>query len=114
MAYLPYINASAQRITLLIGKAAAVCGKLSSARRQRASLVTNLAFGAVFNDKPVPHFLTQHAGSWSFTMGSAHYSHYLSSQAAAGLFGTMVRRPVQCDLNIDSPMNRVVVKVFYP
>lgn len=93
MLLLPYINASAQRVTLLVGMCAAVCDKVASIRRQRASLVTNVAFAAIFEGKAVPHFMLQHLGSWAFSLSSAHFSNYLSCQAAAGNFATLVRCP---------------------
>lgn len=96
MYLLQEVNASAQRITLLVAKCAAACDMLSSQRRQRAAMVTNVMFDAIYNGGSEPHLLLQHLGSWAFSLTSAHLSHYLSSQAVAGRYATMVRCLMYC------------------
>ena len=56
---LQYINASTQRLTLFMCICAAVCDNVTRKWHQRASLVTNVVFAAIFEGMAIPHFMLQ-------------------------------------------------------
>lgn len=91
MHFLPHVNMSAARISVLIGAVAAVCGVFATPRSMRSTMVLLTVLGTLLQGQAFdPTFLNAN-GHWVLGPNSASMNHYFTLQGCMASFAPMVR-----------------------